>query len=50
MLNKKVTIYIPAYNAESLINQSIESVLEQSIKFDEIIKQNRFRGSYLVYV
>ena len=40
MLNKKVTIYIPAYNTDS-INQSIESVLEQSIKFDEIIKQNR---------
>tara|TARA_B100000780_G_scaffold278904_1_gene254283 strand:- start:1526 stop:2368 length:843 start_codon:yes stop_codon:yes gene_type:complete len=40
MLNEKVTIYIPAYNAESSINQSIESILEQSIKFDEIIVIN----------
>ena len=40
MLNEKVTIYIPAYNAEGSINQSIESILEQSIKFDEIIVIN----------
>ena len=40
MLTEKVTIYIPAYNAESSINQSIESILEQSIKFDEIIVIN----------
>ncbi|MDC6469767.1 glycosyltransferase family 2 protein [Candidatus Pelagibacter sp.] len=40
MLNEKVTIYIPAYNAESTITQSIESILGQSIKFDEIIVIN----------
>lgn len=34
---KKVSIYIPAYNAEKTIEQTISSVLNQTYKFDEII-------------
>ena len=40
MSTEKITIYIPAYNAESTITQSIESILDQSIKFNEIIVIN----------
>jgi len=40
MLNEKVSIYIPAYNMENTIEESINSVLNQSIKFDEIIVVN----------
>ena len=37
-MNKvKVSIYIPAYNAEKTIKQSIQSVKNQTYKFDEII-------------
>lgn len=34
---EKVSIYIPAYNAEKTIKQTIESVINQTYKFDEII-------------
>ena len=34
---EKVSIYIPAYNAEKTIKESINSLFEQSILFDEII-------------
>tara|TARA_Y200000002_G_scaffold343817_1_gene316570 strand:+ start:281 stop:1132 length:852 start_codon:yes stop_codon:yes gene_type:complete len=34
---EKVSIYIPAYNAENTIRESIESIFKQTLKFDEII-------------
>ena len=34
---EKVSIYIPAYNAEKTIKQTIVSVINQTYKFDEII-------------
>ena len=37
MILEKVSIYIPAYNAEKTIKQTIESVINQTYKFDEII-------------
>lgn len=37
MNKKKVSIYIPAYNAEKTIRQNLESVKNQTYKFDEII-------------
>ena len=37
MNKEKVSIYIPAYNAEKTIKYCIESVVNQSKKFDEII-------------
>ena len=37
---EKISIYIPAFNAENTIIESIQSVLDQSIKFDEIIVIN----------
>ena len=37
MNKEKVSIYIPAYNAEKTIKDCIYSVLNQSKKFDEII-------------
>ncbi len=39
-MNNKVSIYIPAFNAEKTIEQSIASILNQSIKVDEIIVIN----------
>ena len=37
MNKEKVSIYIPAYNAEKTIKDCIESVVNQTKKFDEII-------------
>lgn len=37
MILKKVSIYIPAYNAEKTIKQTINSVINQTYQFDEII-------------
>ena len=37
MSNKKVTIYIPAFNAENTIEKSIYSIFNQTYQFDEII-------------
>ena len=37
MNKEKVSIYIPAYNAENTIKKCINSVINQSEKFDEII-------------
>ena len=37
MILKKVSIYIPAYNAENTIKQTINSVINQTYQFDEII-------------
>lgn len=37
MILKKVSIYIPAYNAEKTIKQTINSVKNQTYQFDEII-------------
>jgi len=39
-VNNQVSIYIPAYNAESTIREVIDSILNQSYKFDEIIVVN----------
>ena len=39
-MNNQVSIYIPAYNAESTIREVIDSILNQSYKFDEIIVVN----------
>ena len=39
-MNNQVSIYIPAYNAESTIGEVIDSILNQSYKFDEIIVVN----------
>ena len=39
-MNNQVSIYIPAYNAESTIREVIDSILNQSYKFDEIILVN----------
>ena len=39
-MNNQVSIYIPAYNAESTIREVIDSILNQSYKFDEIIVIN----------
>ena len=37
MNTKSVSIYIPAYNAEKTIRNSLESIKNQTIPFDEII-------------
>ena len=37
MNKEKVSIYIPAYNAEKTIKECINSVINQSKKFDDII-------------
>ena len=37
MDKEKVSIYIPAYNAEKTIKDCINSIINQSKKFDEII-------------
>ncbi|MDA8867504.1 glycosyltransferase [Candidatus Pelagibacter sp.] len=37
MISKKVTIYIPAFNAENTIEKSIYSIFNQTNQFDEII-------------
>ena len=39
-MSEKISLYIPAYNAEKTIEFSINSVLEQSIKIDEVIVIN----------
>ena len=39
-MNNQVSIYIPSYNAESTIREVIDSILNQSYKFDEIIVVN----------
>ena len=39
-MNNQVSIYIPAYNSESTIREVIDSILNQSYKFDEIIVVN----------
>ena len=39
-MNEKISIYIPAYNAENTIEQTIDSVLQQTINVDEIIVVN----------
>ena len=36
-MSYKVTIYIPAFNAEKTIEHSIKSIQYQSLSFDEII-------------
>ena len=40
MNTKSVSIYIPAYNAEKTIRNSLESIKNQTIPFDEIIEYN----------
>ena len=40
MNTKSVSIYIPAYNAEKTIRNSLESIKNQTIPFDEIIDFN----------
>ena len=40
MLSEKISIYIPAFNAEKTIEQSINSILNLSVKVDEIIVIN----------
>ena len=37
MNTKSVSIYIPAYNAEKTIRNTLESIKNQTIPFDEII-------------
>ena len=37
MNKEKVSIYIPAYNAEKTIEKSIQSIKQQTYKFNEII-------------
>ncbi len=39
-MNKKVSIIMPVYNGESFLNESIQSVLEQSYPFIELIIVN----------
>ena len=39
---EKVSIYIPTYNAEKTIKESIESFYVQSVAFDEVIIINDF--------
>jgi glycosyltransferase involved in cell wall biosynthesis len=39
---EKVSIYIPTYNAEKTIKESIESLYVQSVAFDEVIIINDF--------
>ena len=36
-MSYKVSIYIPAFNAEKTIEYSIKSIQDQSLAFDEII-------------
>ena len=36
-MSEGISIYIPAYNAEKTIEFSINSILEQTVKIDEII-------------
>ena len=36
----KISIYIPVFNGEKTIKQSIKSIKSQTIKFDEIIVVN----------
>ena len=40
MNNYKVSIYIPAFNAEKTIEQSLNSIINQTYKFNEIIVIN----------
>ena len=39
-MSEKISLYIPAYNAEKTIEFSINSILEQTVKIDEIIVVN----------
>ena len=39
-MSEKISIYIPAYNAENTIEQTIDSILQQTINVDEIIVVN----------
>ena len=39
-VNKKISIYIPAYNGERTIGAALESITKQTKKFDEIIVVN----------
>ena len=39
-MNNKISLYIPAYNAENTIEKCIESVLSQTLKPSEIIVIN----------
>ena len=39
-MSEKISIYIPVFNAEKTIEQSVSSVFEQSLKVDEIIVIN----------
>ena len=39
-MKKKISIYIPVFNGEKTIKKAIDSVLKQTIKFDEIIVVN----------
>jgi len=39
-VSEKISIYIPVFNAEKTIEQSVSSVFEQSLKVDEIIVIN----------
>ena len=36
-MNEKISIYIPTYNSDKTIEDSINSTIKQSIKFDQII-------------
>ena len=36
-MNEKISIYIPTYNSDITIKESIDSATNQSIKFDQII-------------
>ena len=39
---QKVSIHIPAFNAERTINECIDSLFNQTVPFDEIIVVNDF--------
>ena len=39
-MSEKISIYVPAYNAENTIEQTIDSILRQTINVDEIIVIN----------
>ena len=39
-MTEKVSIHIPAYNAERTIEECLKSIISQSLQFDEIIVVN----------
>ena len=53
MNKKNVSIYIPAFNAEKTIRDSITSIKNQSYQFDEIIvindNSNDWQATPLIY-